>query len=98
MLFAVTYTWRGASEEEEKRALQLFTNWTPPAGFEFKSHYSFADGSGGIAIVDAQSAEVLLETHAPWGPFFSYRTVAVVEVEASVPIFQKSHAWRDSVS
>ncbi len=99
MLFAVIYTARGnSSEESEKRSLQLFANWTPPAGFEFKSHYSFADGTGGIAIVDAQSAEAVLEAHAPWGPFFNYRTVPVVDVEASIPIFDKSNAWRDSVS
>ena len=99
MLFAVIYTARGnSSEESEKRSLQLFANWTPPAGFEFKSHYSFADGTGGIAIVDAQSAEAVLEAHAPWGPFFNYRTVPVVDVEASIPIFDTSNAWRDSVS
>jgi hypothetical protein len=97
MLFAVSYTARDVTEEKEKRSLSLFTNWRPPAGYEFKAHYSLADGSGGVAIVEASSSAALLEAHAPWGPFFEFRTIPVVEVEAAVPIFQRVNAWRDSV-
>jgi len=39
MLFAVHYTARDVTEEKEKRSLKLFTNWKPPAGYEFKAHY-----------------------------------------------------------
>ena len=67
MLFAVSYTARDSTEEKEKRSLNLFTNWKPPAGYEFKAHYSLADGSGGLAIVEASSPAALLEAHAPWG-------------------------------
>lgn len=97
MLFVVVYTARNVSEESEKRSLNLFTNWKPPAGYEFKAHYSFADGSGGVSIAEASSAAAILEAHAPWGPFFEFRTFPVVEVEKAVPIFQKIHAWRNSV-
>ena len=42
MLFAVTWTTRGnTSEERDRRTLKLFTNWTPPAGFEFKGFYDY---------------------------------------------------------
>jgi hypothetical protein len=97
MLFAVLYTARDVTEEKEKRSLSLFTNWKPPAGYEFKAHYSLADGTGGVAIVEANSPVALLEAHAPWGPFFEFRTVPVVEVDQAIPIFQKVNAWRDSV-
>ena len=97
MLFAVLYTARDVTEEKEKRSLSLFTNWKPPAGYEFKAHYTLADGTGGMAIVEANSGLALLEAHAPWGPFFEFRTVPVVEVDKAVPIFQKVNAWRDSV-
>jgi uncharacterized protein DUF3303 len=40
MLFAVHYTARDVTEEKEKRSLNLFTNWKPPAGYEFKAHYA----------------------------------------------------------
>ena len=99
MLFAVIYNARGnSSEESEKRSLRLFANWTPPAGFDIRSHYTFADGTGGLVLADAQSAEAVLESIALWGPFFTYRAVPVVNVEASMPIFQKTTAWRDTVS
>ena len=45
MLFAVLYTARDATEEKDKRSLNLFTNWKPPAGYEFKAHYALADGA-----------------------------------------------------
>jgi hypothetical protein len=97
MLFVVQYTARDVTEEKDKRSLNLFTNWKPPAGYEFKAHYSLADGSGGVAIVEVSSAAALLEAHAPWGPFFEFRSVPVVEVDKAVPIFQRVNAWRDSV-
>lgn len=78
MLFAVHYTARDVTEEKEKRSLNLFTNWKPPAGYEFKAHYALADGSGGLAIVEANSPAALLEAHAPWGPFFESRSVPAV--------------------
>ena len=98
MLFAVTFTPRsGLTEERDKRILKLFTNWKPPAGFDFKGFYDYADGDGGIALVEAGSAEVMLEGFAPWSPFFEFRVRPIVPVEKSTPIFEKAIAWRDSV-
>jgi len=97
MLFAVLYTARNVTEEKDKRSLNLFTNWKPPAGYEFKAHYALADGTGGMAVVEANSAAALLEAHAPYAAFFDFRTVPIVEIETAVPIFQRVNAWRDSV-
>ena len=97
MLFAGIYTFRPTvSEVNEKRSLQLFTSWTPPSGFAFKSHYSFSDGTGGIFIAEA-TAESLLEATAPYAAFFEFKTCPVVDIAAAVPIYQKVYAWRDSV-
>ncbi|MGQ0735833.1 MAG: DUF3303 domain-containing protein [Acidobacteriota bacterium] len=98
MLFALSFTPRpGSSEERDKRTLKLFTNWQPPAGYEFKAFYDYADGDGGIAIVEASSPEVMLEAHAPWATFFEFRIRPIVETEKAVAIFQKVNAWRDSI-
>ena len=97
MLFGVLYTARNVTEENDKRSLNLFTNWKPPAGYEFKAHYAFADGTGGMAVVEANSATALLEAHSPYAAFFDFRTVPIVEIEKAVPIFQRVNAWRDSV-
>lgn len=97
MLFAVIYTARDLTEEQERRSLTLFTNWKPPSGYEFKAHYAFADGSGGIGLVEATSAAALLEAHTPWVAFFAFKTLPLVEVTESVPISQKVLRWRDSI-
>ena len=98
MLFAISFTPRpGASEERDKRTINLFTQWKPPAGYEFKSFYDYADGDGGIAIVEASSTEAMLEAHAPWATFFEFRIRPLVEVDKATAILQKSNAWRDSI-
>ena len=98
MLFSIVYTSTHIDEEGDKRSIDLFKNWTSPAGFEFKSHYAFADGSGGAAIVDVASPEAMLEALTPFQAFNDFEAVPVVEISAAVPIFDKVNAWRDSVS
>jgi hypothetical protein len=95
--YSLSSTPREVTEDKQKRSLKLFTNWKPPAGYEFKAHYALGDGTGGIAIVEAGSAAAVLEAHAPRGPFFEFKTVPVVDISEAVPIFQKTNAWRDSV-
>ena len=98
MLFGVLYAPHhgGSSEEAQKRSLQLFTQWSPP--FEFKAHYARGDGKGGIAIVEADSAEAVVEGISLWLPFFEFDVTPVVDIQAAVPLFQRAYEWRDSVS
>jgi hypothetical protein len=99
MLFGVTWVSRaGLTEERDKRTLKLFTNWQPPAGFEFKGFYDYVDGNGGMAIVETSSAETMLEVFAPWATFFEFTVKPIVPIDKSTPILQKAIAWRDSVS
>ena len=75
MLFAVNYTNQSHRDEAlDKRIVKLLAAWKPPAGFEMKSWYDYADGSGGIAIVDVPSAEVLLEAVGPGRRFLRSRS------------------------
>jgi hypothetical protein len=98
MLFAITFTPRpGWSEQVEKRTLSVFTNWQPPKGYEFKALYDYADGDGGLAIVEAATAEAIYEAHAVFGAFFQFGVRPIVPADAAVPILQKAAAWRDSV-
>jgi Protein of unknown function (DUF3303) len=98
MLFALLYTPRdGATEERDRRSLKLFSAWQAPAGFEFKGFYDYADGNGGVAIVECSSAEVMLEAVAPWAVFFEFAFKPIVPIEKSTPIFGKAVAWRDSI-
>lgn len=97
MLFAVLYRVRaGITEEAQKRSLQLFTQWSPP--FEFKAHYARGDGNGGVAIVESDSAEAIVEGTTPWLPFFEFDVTPVVDIQAAVQVFQRAYQWRDAVS
>ena len=98
MLFATIYTYhQNLGEESAKRILSLFANWKPPAGVEIKSHYVFADGSGGITISEVPTAAAGYEACAPWSAFQDQRIVALLDVTEAVPIAMKVGAWRDSV-
>ena len=98
MLFAILYSFRGdVTEEGEKRLLQLFANWKPPAGYDIKNHYGYADGEGGLLIVEASSVEALTEAAAPWGPFLRFESHPIIDVTQSVPVLQRVYGWRDSV-
>jgi hypothetical protein len=98
MLFAIAWTNRaGATEETEKRSLKLFKNWQPPAGVDFKGFYDYADGNGGIAIAEANSAEAILEATVPWAVFFNFTVRPIVPTDKSPAIIEKALAWRDSI-
>ncbi len=98
MLFANIYTWKeNHGEESQKRVVNLFSHWTPPAGVEFKNHYLFADGSGGLVIMEVSTAAAGFEGATVWSPFMDERIVPLVDVTEAVPITMKVSAWRDSV-
>ena len=98
MLFAVHYANRSHGDEaRDKRVTKMLAAWKPPTGFEMKSWYDYADGSGGVAIVDAASAEALMEAVAPWATFSDFSAKPIVSVEVSTPIYDRAIAWRDSV-
>jgi len=80
-----------------RRRARLFKNWTPPAGFEFKSHHAFADRNGGVAIVDVDSPETLMEALTPFQAFNDLTATPIVEVDAAVAIYEKTLAWSDTV-
>ena len=93
MLFLVTWEFTDNSEEGQARTLNLFSKWQPgPA--EFKGFYGFADGSGGVAIVDAASAADLARTTAPWTPWLAFEVRPILPVEESAAIGGEAIAWR----
>lgn len=98
MLFAVNWMNRsGATEERDRRIHKLFTNWTPPAGFDFKAFYDYADGSGGVAIAEVTAPEAMLEVCAVWSTFFEFTARPIVASDKATPLFERAIAWRDSV-
>lgn len=98
MLFAVSYQARAnTTEESQKRALNLFAHWQPPATYLFKAHYANADGNGGLALVETESAAAALDVHGAWSPFFEFSMVPIIEIEQAIQIGGGHVKWRESV-
>jgi hypothetical protein len=97
MLFHVTWDFVDTSEEGERRSLAVFAKWQPPAGAEFKGFYGYADSSGGVAIIEAESVAALTHTTAPWTPWLRFTVTPILPIEESTAIANEAIAFRDSV-
>ena len=97
MLFHVTWQFTDTSEDDIRRNLQVFSKWQPPDGVQFQGFYGFADGTGGVAIVEADSGETLFETTAPWTPWLRFTATPIIPIEQSTQIATKAMEFRDSV-
>jgi hypothetical protein len=97
VLFHVTWDFVDTSEEAVRRNLAFFSQWNPPVGFEFQGFWGFADGSGGVAIVEVDSATTLARTTAPFTPWLRFTATPILPVEESAAIAGEAVAARDSV-
>jgi hypothetical protein len=98
MLFHVTWAFIDQGEEAEKRSLAVFGQWQPPAGAEFKGFYAFADASGGVAIIEADSVATITRTTSPWTPWLRFTVTPILPIEEATAIAGEAIAFRDSVS
>jgi Protein of unknown function (DUF3303) len=96
--FDVTWEFIDTSEDGIRRSLGIFSKWQPPAGAEVKGFYGFADGSGGVALIEAESADALARTTAPWTPWLRFTSNPIVPIEESSAIAVEAVAFGDSVS
>lgn len=95
MLFHVTWDFIDRSEAAQKRSLQLFKQWQPGPG-QFQAFYGFADGGGGMALIEADSATDLAKTMAPWTPFLKSTAHVVLPIQESSQISSAAAEWRDA--
>ena len=97
MLFHVTWTFINVSEDSQRRSLAVFAAWQPPAGAEFKGFYGTADGAGGVAIIEVDSAQTMARTTEPWTPWLSFEVTPIIPIEEAAAIGHEAMAFRDSV-
>ena len=98
MLFHVTWQFTEMTEDSEPRQLAVFAQWQPPAEADFKAFYNFADNSGGVAILEVDSAATLARTTAPWLPWLRFRATPIEPVEQTIAIRGEAIAFRASVN
>ena len=94
MLFHVTWESTDTSEAGQKRVLSLFQKWTPGPG-QFHGFYGFADGAGGVALIEAADAAELARTLAPWTAHLRFTTRVVLPIQETSAINTEAIAWRD---
>jgi hypothetical protein len=97
MLFHVMWEFVDTTEEGERRSLSVLAQWQPPEGAQFQGFYGFADGTGGVALVDVDSVATLGRTIAPWVPWLRFTTTPILPIEESSAIAGEAVAFRDSV-
>ena len=97
MLFHVTWQNRDASEQEMRRSLTVFAAWQPPPEARFLSFYGTVDGHGGVAIIEADSAQALARATAPWVPWLAFTVTPIVPMEEMAGIAAEAIAFRESV-
>ena len=98
MLFHVSWEFIDNTEEGQRRSLAIFSKWQPPAGAEFKGFYGYADGTGGVAIVEADSAATIGRTTAPWTPWLRFTITPILPIEEASAIALDAIDFRDSIS
>ena len=98
MLFHLTWQFTDTSEEGERRSLTVFSQWQPPTGADFQGFYGLADGSGGVAIIEVDSAATLARVTAPWTPWLHFTATPILPIEESAAIGGEGVAFRDSIS
>ena len=90
MLFMVSWDFIDTSEAGDKRSLEVFGRWQPPEGADFQAFYGFADNSGGVAIIEVDSAATLARTTAPIRALAALRQrKPILPIEESAAIAQR---------
>src|SRR5262245_20432952 len=98
MLFHVMWAFTDQSEEGERRSLDVFSQWQPPEEAKFEGFYGFADGTGGVAIIEADTAATLARTTAPWTPWLTFTVTPILPIEEATAIGAEAVEFRASVS
>jgi Protein of unknown function (DUF3303) len=96
VLFHTTWEFIDTSGAAIQRNLAFFSQWEPPDGFDFKGFWGYADGSGGVAIVEVDSAATLARATAAFTPWLRFSTTPILPIEESSAIAGEAAATRAS--
>lgn len=83
----------GLTQDDQKKALDLFRSWQPPAGLEIRAHYLGATG-GDFIVIETDSLGALVEAVAIWAPFVTYEVTPIVAVQEGIECVARAESAR----
>ena len=87
----------GRHERDVRRGLKVFSNWSLPEGQTFHAFLQRADGNGGYALVETDSATGLLDSASKFAPWFEFQVTPVVDMTDAVAVFNAAIKCRNSI-
>jgi hypothetical protein len=97
MLMHVAWEFVDTSEEGGARSLAVFQGWKPPPGADFQGFYGFADGEGGVAIIEVDSAATLSRAERAFTPWLRFTAKTIIPIEESAGIAVEGIAFRATI-
>jgi hypothetical protein len=86
------------NEAAQRRLLDVYSNWKPPAGMTFQQFLTRCDGAGGFAVVETNNPADLIEATSKFAAYINYEIHPVVEIADGVQVAQEALSFLDSIS
>jgi hypothetical protein len=85
------------NEAAQRRLLDVYSNWKPPAGMTFQQFLTRCDGVGGFAVVETDNPADLIEATSKFAAYIDYQIYPVVEIADGVQVAQEALSFLDTV-
>jgi hypothetical protein len=100
-VISMTFRLNGSATENEaaqRRMLDLYSKWTPPASTTFHQFVARCDGAGAFSVVETDNPADLMDTTSKFGPLVDYQIYPVVDIAEAVRTSQEAIEFRESIS
>lgn len=99
MKYVVAWETRAnATEEQQARGLQVFSQWSPSEQANFREFLGRIDGRGGFAVVETDDPTIVAKDMALFAPFFEFSVYPVLEIAETAQISGEAVAQRQSIT
>jgi hypothetical protein len=86
------------NEAAQRRLLDVYSSWKPPAGMTFQQFLTRCDGGGGFAVVETDNAADLIDATSKFGAYIDYQIHPVVEIADGIEAAQEALSYLQSIN
>src|SRR5438067_13321221 len=86
------------NEAAQRRALDVFSKWSPAVGVTFHQFLARLDDEGGFSVVETDDPRLVLSDTSKFAPWFEFHIFLVVDMQDAVPTFNVALDVRSSIS